>query len=93
MNSYKNVIEDSDEDMVVRFTGPRSGRFLPLWHHVHEKSYSRKKKISDMRVKENELKQEIKELNRKVAKLTPGGQHTQPVSNFINPERIRSWLD
>ncbi|EHK44104.1 hypothetical protein TRIATDRAFT_300426, partial [Trichoderma atroviride IMI 206040] len=40
MNSYGNIIEDSDEDMVVRFTGPRSGRFLPLWHHVHEKSYS-----------------------------------------------------
>lgn len=94
MNSYNDVIEDSDEEDAVKFTGPRSGRFLRLWHPVHEKSYSRKKTISEMRKKENELKQKIRDLQREIAKLTPGiGQRTQKVCHFINPERIRSWFD
>lgn len=101
MNSYYEAIEDSDEEMIVEFTGPRSGRFLPLWHHVHEKSYHRKKELSDMLVREGqmleyekELKQEIKDLEARIARLTPGvGLHTERVSDLINPERTRSWLD
>lgn len=94
LNAYHDVIEDSDEERVVEFTGPRSGRFLPLWHHVHEKSYSRKKTISEMHKKINKLQQKKRVLEEEVARLTPRvGQRTQKVCNFINPERIRSWLD
>lgn len=94
MNCYGEDIEDSDEDLVDRFTGPRSGRFLPLWHWVHEKSYSRRKELTEMRRKQRELNRIIKSLKSQVARLTPGvGLHTERVSDLINPERTWGWLD
>jgi lipopolysaccharide biosynthesis glycosyltransferase len=94
LNSYNQIIEDSDEEQVVEFTGPRSGKFLRLWHLVHEKSYSRKKNITEWQEKEKELKKEIKELKKKIVKLTPKlRQHTQKVCKFINSERIRGWFN
>lgn len=92
-NCYGTIIEDSDEDRVMEFTGPRSGRFLVPWHDVHEKSYNRKKQISEMREEARQHTNKIKELQKKIDALTPGAKRqTEKVCNIPSRERIRGRI-
>jgi hypothetical protein len=60
---------------------------------VHEKSYGRKKKLSEMRKQENELRRKIRDQEekiadqrREIARLTPGiGLRTEKVCDFHQP--------
>lgn len=91
LNSYDEIIHDSDEEGVFRFTGPHAGRFLPLWHHVHEKSYGRKKRISELirsgRDQAKAIGEQVKEiakLNQRIDNLMGRPQHTEIVCNLIS---------
>lgn len=95
LNIYDDIIHDSDEEEVFRFTGPRSGKFLPFWHHVHEKSYDRKKRISEFAVREGEYEAEIseqarkiRELEKRIDKLMGRSRNTEIVCNLTNFESL-----
>lgn len=96
LNSYDEIIHDSDEEGVFGFTGPHAGRFLPLWHHVHEKSYGRKKRISELIRSGRDQAKEIREKAKKITELNQridtlmgrSRRHTEIVCNLISCERV-----
>ncbi|KAM0265642.1 hypothetical protein ACHAQJ_000076 [Trichoderma viride] len=78
LNAYGDCIHDSDEEDVYKFVGPDAAKYLTLWHHVHEKSYDRKKRISELEKQNKQREGEIKALNREIERLTLGKpRHTE----------------
>jgi hypothetical protein len=88
LNSYGDCIHDSDEEDIYKFCGPDAAKYRPLWHHVHEKSYERKKKISELEKQKKELEREKNLGEREIERLRFGKpRHTEVVCNLIDCER------
>ncbi|KAL7799190.1 hypothetical protein V8C37DRAFT_399013 [Trichoderma ceciliae] len=72
-----DYVSDSDEDGIHKFSDVGAAKYRALWARLHEKSYERKKRISEIEKENKRLEDEIKSLKVELERLKGRKRHTE----------------